>query len=427
MLNSSSVSANPNVDSTYDAINSACSSGLVSTQMQEDCIPFSSNLLQGSGGTFAAYEQINPELATKALSVSRQGRNTQVRNLESRMSDLNEEDRGPSTFKWPGMHDDGRSLPGELLTSINGRQHKGNGASADHGLLASKLSAFAIGSISVGSKDKNELESGLDFNAYAITIGADYRIDNQFFVGGALGLNKNQADLVDFDGELDTQGRSLSLYSTYYSTQNYFIDLVFTYGSNDFDQRRSIVYPLSQSEQVNQTLESDYGGDTYSLFIGAGYDFNHGQFAYGPRIDMEYVKSKVDEFTEKVSDPDANGSSWGTQVSNTDQTWLTLNLGGKVDYTQSLTQGVLISYARLNWTYEFKDNAQILSAHFVSDPQANKINISTDNPDRSYWQLGVGVSMLFQNGIVGFIDYGALIGNDDWSHRNISLGMRMEF
>jgi outer membrane autotransporter protein len=415
-----SIRANPNVYSTADTILLACSGEQISTQMQEDCAPFIPSGLQGSFSANPAFSQINPELATKALGISRQGRNTQVRNLESRMSDLSEEDRDLSSFMDSVRHD-------EILTSFNDYRHKGKGASADHGLLDSKLSAFAIGDIGLGSKDQNEFESGLDFDHYGITIGADYRIDNHFFVGGAFGINKTQAELVNFDGDLDTLGYSLSLYSTYYSTQNYFIDFVFTYGSNDFDQRRSIVYTISESEDVNQTLKSDYDGDIYSLFVGSGYDFYHGPFAYGPRLDIEYARSKIEEFTEKASDPDANGGAWGAQVSSTDQTWLTLNLGAKIDYTQSLAQGVLISYARLNWTYEFKDNAQILSAHFVSDPEANKITISTDNPDKSYWQLGLGVSMLLQDGVVGFVDYNTLIGNDDWSQRNISLGARVEF
>ncbi|MEJ2622254.1 MAG: hypothetical protein P8163_18990, partial [Candidatus Thiodiazotropha sp.] len=61
------------------------------------------------------------------------------------------------------------------------------------------------------------------------------------------------------------------------------------------------------------------------------------------------------------------------------------------------------------------------------DPSPQAIEISSEDPDRDYMRLRVGSSAQFQNGLVGFIDFGTLLANSRWSSSNVSLGVRMEF
>ncbi|MCU7931085.1 MAG: autotransporter domain-containing protein [Candidatus Thiodiazotropha sp. (ex Codakia rugifera)] len=418
---------NPNVISTSEVIGEACPSGRISARMQEDCNAVVGAAIDGDSGTRTALFQITPEPATKANNTTRQGGETQTRNIGSRITALRAGARGLS-FKGLDLQIDDQNLPIEMLVQAykDGRRH-GGGASADNPLLASRLGVFITGDIATGSKDETDLESGLDFDTYGITIGVDYRITDQFILGGAVGYIDTDAELENDGGDLDTQGVSLSLYGTYYSEQNFFVDFSATYGSNDFDQKRHIVYQLAGMPSVNQALKADYDGDMTSLFIGSGYDFNQGVWTFGPRADLEYVKSDVDGFTEEISDPSAPGGGWATRIGGTDQRWLTLNLGGKVSYTHGADWGVLIPYARLDWLHEFKDDSQVITAHFVSDPAGNAIQVETDNPDRDYLRLRFGTSAQFQNGVVGFIDFGTILAHSDWSAHTISAGLRMAF
>ncbi|MCU7880968.1 MAG: autotransporter domain-containing protein [Candidatus Thiodiazotropha sp. (ex Lucinoma aequizonata)] len=418
---------NPNVISTSEVIGEACPSGRISARMQEDCNVVLEAAINGDSSTRTALFQITPESATKANKTTRQGGETQTRNIGSRITALRAGARGLS-FRGLDLQIDDQNLPIKMLVQSykDGSRH-GGVTSADNPLLASRLGVFITGDIATGSKDETDLESGLDFDTYGITIGADYRITNQFILGGAVGYIDTNAELENNGSDLDTQGISLSLYGTYYSEQNFFVDFSATYGSNDFDQKRYIVYQLAGLADINQELKADYDGDMASLFIGSGYDFNQGVLTFGPRADLEYVKSDVDGFTEEISDPSAPGGGWATRISATDQRWLTLNLGGKISYTHSVDWGVLIPYARLDWLHEFKDDSQIITAHFVSDPAANAIQIETDNPDRDYLQLRFGTSAQFQNGVVGFINFGSILAHSDWNAHTISAGLRMEF
>ncbi len=417
---------NSNLISASEVIAEACPSGRISDRMQEDCNAVVDAAAQNDSSTASALLQITPESASKANKTARQGGEAQTRNLGSRIKALRAGARGLS-FQGLDLRIDDQTLPVELISQAFDQGRYGAGASADNSLLDSRLGVFVTGDISTGGKDETDLESGLDFNTFGITFGADYRITNQFILGGALGYIDSNSELDNDAGEIDTQGYSLSLYGTYYSNLNYFVDFSASYGSNNFDQSRRIDYTLTGLADVNQKLTADYDGDMYTLFVGSGYDFARDAWTFGPRADLEYIKSNVDGFTEDVSDASADGGGWATRVDSTDQKWLTLNLGAKVSYTHSADWGILIPYTRLDWLHEFQEDSQVISAHFVDDPAGNTIRIETDDPDRDYLRLRIGTSAQFQNGTVGFIDYGIIFGHRDWTSKTLSVGLRTEF
>ena len=416
----------PSVISTSDVIANACVSGRISQRMQTDCNALVEAASEGKSSTSTALLEITPERATLANKTTRQGGDSQSRNISRRMAAL----RGGATglsFQGLGMNIKGQSLPIDRLARqfLSGGQ--GGGASADSALLGSRLGIFVTGDISWGEKDDTELESGLDFKTYGITAGADYRITDRFILGGAVGYMSEKADLNDDGGDLDTSGYSFSIYGTYYSEKDYFIDFSTTYGKNDFDQTRRLRYQLDGLANVDQEISADYNGDMYGFSIGSGYDFNRGGWTFGPRVDLDYLKSEVDGFSEQASSPDADGGGWATRIDGNDQEWLTLQLGGRVSYAHSTTWGVLIPYGRLDWLHEFKDNSQIITGYFMDDPGGNPINIFTDDPDRDYLRLRLGLSAHLQDGVTGFIDYGTILANSQWSGNTISAGFRVEF
>jgi outer membrane autotransporter protein len=416
---------NPNIMSLGTVIGEACPSGRISDRMQQDCNDVVGAATGGDANTASALRQVTPESATKANRSSRQGGEAQIRNLGSRIAALRAGARGLSFQGLDLLIDDQNFSIDTIAQAYQGQ--RGAGASGDNPLMESRLGIFITGDISTGSKDETDLETGLDFDTYGITMGADYRISSNFILGGAIGYVDTNTELENDIAEIDTQGFSLNLYGTYYAEQNYFVDFSLGYGVNNFDQSRSINYQLNGLANVNQNLSADYDGDTLSFFVGSGYDFNRGAWTFGPRADLEYLKSNVDSFTEKASSPNADGGGWATRVDDSDQTWLTLKLGGRLAYTHSADWGVLIPYTRLDWLHEFEDDSQIVSAYFVGDPNGQAIQIETDDPDRDYLRLRLGTSAQFKNGMVGFIDYSTILAQSDWTSNTISLGFRTEF
>jgi outer membrane autotransporter protein len=415
---------NPNLGALAEVIGEACPSGRLDEQLQADCNDLVGAADNGDPNTASALSQVAPEAATKANNSSQQGGQAQIRNLGSRIASLRAGASGVS-FQGLDLLIDDKTF--SIDTIAQAHKQRGGGASSDNPLMENRLGFFITGDIATGSRDETDLESGLDFVTFGLTMGVDYRINLNFILGGALGYVDTSTELDNDAAEIDTQGYSLNLYGTYYAVQNYFVDFSLGYGANNFDQSRRVNYQLDGLANVDQKLSADYDGSTLSLFIGSGYDFSNGAWSFGPRADLEYLKSDVDGFTEKVSNPDADGGGWATRVDESDQTWLTLKLGGRLAYTHSADWGILIPYTRLDWLHEFEDDAQVFSAYFVGDPNAQAIRIESDDPDRDYLRLRLGTSAQLKNGMVGFIDYGTILAHSDWTSHTISIGFRSEF
>jgi len=88
---------------------------------------------------------------------------------------------------------------------------------------------------------------------------------------------------------------------------------------------------------------------------------------------------------------------------------------------------VLLPQVRLEWEHEFKNDARLLTARFVNDPLRQAIRFTTDNPDRNYVNIGVGLSATFRGGISAFIDYETVVALANVTRHDITVGMRGEF
>ncbi|RKZ43918.1 MAG: hypothetical protein DRQ58_12020 [Gammaproteobacteria bacterium] len=258
-------------------------------------------------------------------------------------------------------------------------------------------------------------------------LGIDYRFNDQFVLGGALGYMKTDTDLDNDGGDLDSNGYIMTAYGTYYDEQNYYIDFSVTYGVNDFDQKRHMSYQFQNQGSANQFAKADYDSDMLTLFVAGGYNFNYGSWMLGPRLSLEYIDINIDDFTEKMSDPNGSGAGWGTNIDDTDQQWLTLKLGGKISYAYSTSWGVLTPYSSIDWLHEFKGESQVINGSFVEDPANTSFSLYTESPDKNYFQFTVGVSAVLPGGMIGYLNYDTILSNDLWSKDSINAGIRLEF
>jgi outer membrane lipase/esterase len=111
-----------------------------------------------------------------------------------------------------------------------------------------------------------------------------------------------------------------------------------------------------------------------------------------------------------------------------DQDWdsLTTTLGGGASYASSRDWGVLIPFARVAWVHEFENDSQKMKAFYTVDPQQNNLVAQTDDPDRDYFELGIGVSAVMRGGLQAFFDYQTLLGYSDLTDHIFTIGIRSE-
>jgi outer membrane autotransporter protein len=299
----------------------------------------------------------------------------------------------------------------------------GGAASADSGF--SRLGFFVNGDLQFGDKDATARESGFDFDSRGITAGLDYRLSDRSVVGAAFGFNNADADIDNNGGNLDADGYSLSLYGSFYPTDTTYVDVSLTRGWNEFEQRRNIVF--NAGTPVSQVASSNPDGDYWTGSIGAGMQFNHQAWTYGPHARFEVTRADVDGFSETMSNPAAAGNGLGLRINDQSFRSTTLALGGSVSYAMSTGWGVLLPMADVEYVHEFSNDGDSITGTFVNDPTATAFNLRLDDGDSSYFRVGFGASAQFAQGRSAFVYYQGLLGYDDLSSHSISAGLRLEF
>jgi outer membrane autotransporter protein len=247
-------------------------------------------------------------------------------------------------------------------------------------------------------------------------------------VGASLGYNQQDTELTGDGGNVDTDGFSVSAYTTWFQQNNWYIDGVLTAGSNDYDLQRRIRYDIvgaTGTTNVDQVARASTSGDTLSAAFSFGRDFQRGALSFGPYLRGMYTRVDFDSYAEEL---DAGpGAGLGLAVDARELTSMTGVLGGKLTYAMSRDWGILMPHFQLEWEHEFEDDPQQLVARFLHDPTGTAIRVEGDEVDTDYYNIGIGLSALFTNGRSAFLYYEHLAGSEGLSQDNLSLGVRIEF
>lgn len=371
--------------------------------------------------------EITVDDAGAASEISESGINTQKNNLFSRLGALR---KGATGLDLSGftLNIDGLALSESTLPSdLNPLETGGAAGDEENSLLANeKIGVFIGGTISLGDKDKTDNEDGFEFTTRGLTAGVDYRLNDQAVIGSAIGYSSTDTDIDSNGGEIDSDSLSLSVYGTYYRTDNYFIEGILSYAWNNFDQNRNISYQLVGQDAVNQTAYADYDGDQLSIALGTGMHINKGALTLTPTGKLEYIDTNIDSYGEKINGTGA-GSGWGVALDDQNLDSMTLTLGINATYAISQNWGVLLPQASVEWVKEFEDDSRLVSGYFLGDQTQEKFILNMDEVDNSYFNLRLGVSGQFENGATGYAYYQRLIGYSNLSVDTIGLGFRWSF
>ena len=295
----------------------------------------------------------------------------------------------------------------------------------------SRWGFFATGTIGRGSRNPGQVDPGGDFDNYGLTAGVDYRITNSLILGAALGFNRNDSQLNQNLGELNSRGYSLSAYGTWFNDKNYYADAVLTLGRNSTDIARRINYTLPSLSGGTTTIDQIATGapdsDQQSLALSVGKDFNRGAWSFGPYLRGTYTKLDFDGYIERMSDPTGPGGGLALEVDDRRLSSMQAVLGGKLSYTMSTSWGVLMPSMQVEYVQEFEDDADGLVTRFAYDPTNSNIIINGDQVDTNFLNIGIGLSGVFANGRSGYLYYEHVAGKDRTSQGSLALGIRIEF
>ncbi|MGA1372146.1 MAG: autotransporter domain-containing protein, partial [Pseudomonadales bacterium] len=369
----------------------------------------------------AALEALSPEEVANTLNTVLRFTTVQHGNLSQRINGLRYGVK-PIDFSGVNLQFDQHFIAGrDIERALEGLI--GGAASADEDFA--RWGFFGNAAMNRGDKDATSNDAGFDFDGTVLSFGADYRLKDNLFIGGALGYNDLTADF-QAGGGLDFQSISASIFGTWLYEEQGYVDALVTYGQSETETERLVRYDDAIGS-VDRMAKGDADGTQLLASIGGGWDFARGALIFGPHVGFNYVEATVDKFDETG----AQGANLSIPEQETRS--LTGNLGMHLSYTFTPSFGVLVPNARLDWVREFEDQAETVNVRFVNDRFSQDpldpslpFAVQNDAPDGEYLSWSVGASAQFVNGIAAFINYRGNAMQKDITLGELTLGVRME-
>lgn len=349
-----------------------------------------------------AVQQISPD---ETLSLSKVGSNAsqvQTQMVSSRMMQLGS---GISTAAQGG------------LTWSGGRQ----GGAAGDGDLFSKIGFFGSLQLEDANKDTSQDETGFDYQANSLALGADYAISQNWFMGGAFGLTVNDLDYKHNGGKVEADIYTFIAFSTYH-LGNFNFDAQLGGGNSNIDIYRYMNYATSSSNYFDASTAGQTSGNQWFLSLQTQYMWSNNAITLYPAAKISYSGSRVKGY----ADNDAGG--WEVVLDDQKAQKFTLETGIQATYAITTSWGVLVPNAELNIFANIDSSQDTVSGYFAYAP-SNSLGfaMNAEEPDSVYYQLGLGSSVLFPGGNTGFIGIRQTLGYEDFSAFQFQAGMRMEF
>lgn len=292
----------------------------------------------------------------------------------------------------------------------------------------SPWSYYLNGDFNNGNKEQTTREDAFDFMSNGLTLGTDYRLGNNAFIGTALSYSNLDLniDYKNYDDGTNINTYNLSLYGSLYKGEAY-INALFGFGLNQIENTR-YVPALTGTSITNLTLSESVPVTGYtnatamSLSLSGGSDHPIGPFTlshYG-QLDMSSVT--IADYNEEGDSPLL------LHVAEENISTFSFTLGTQVNRTDGYSFGVITEFIRLDWRHEFDTQGRSVDTYYVYDSFDDKSTFKapSDKPDADYYSLGGGLSVVLPRGIQVFAYYEKLFDLQYYDNQFFSLGIRAE-
>lgn len=408
---------NENTAGLANTVFGACSGGAnVGTQFQEDCTLLVVGGTEDASGTAGALTSLTPDQIQAPRTASMQQVKAGIGVVTMRMESLR------LASRMPGF------APNALVASNPLFGATGGGASGD--MQIGRGGAFFNLKYLDAEQDSNQYTSGYDQDSLRFMFGADYRLRDNLIIGLSGNYASGSTDYWLDKGDMDTSTWGLGLYGTQYWEGGAFVEGTLGYDVSDYDMTRRIDYSIETNgvlTHVRQKAISTPESGTFYATLSGGYNIEAGSLIFTPALSLNYLRNDIDSYRERMSDPTAPGGSLAIAYDSQTYTSFNSRLGFMVARAFSSSVGVWVPQLSLDWVHEFSGDQDRIDARFVSDLSATPLIISTTNPDRNYFDLGLGISGQFAQGRSAFLAINKLIGYEDVESYTISGGVRLEF
>lgn len=323
---------------------------------------------------------------------------------------------------------DGQSLSIGRLQNMIEHELSGGGASADDSFgLDSGFGIFINGNVDFGDRKSSVNQQGYDNDGAGVTIGADYRFTDNFFMGLAVGYNSNDTEYESNRGELSSSTYSAIVYATYNQPAGYFFDTVLRYGHSTFEGERNFNTGLGPvSPNLQEKALSDYDANDYSIELETGYEFVFKGLSIQPYAGASVVYGEVNSYQEAAGSANTAGFLFGLEKQRVYSAQTIV--GADLSYVINTRYAVLIPRFNFAWHHDFlNEYPRIVDSYTLGQQSTTTVTVFSDTPDADFYKIGGGVSATLPYGISSFVNYSTLLSTRYITSHNINFGLRWSF
>jgi uncharacterized protein YhjY with autotransporter beta-barrel domain len=276
-----------------------------------------------------------------------------------------------------------------------------------------------------------QYEAGRTSSGYGGLLGVDHRFGAKALAGVAVRYQE-QSGTIESGGHFSTHTPGARVYGSWLPVDGLFFDADAGFDRRGLDTVRivglkvitfghggpgNVSYNPPLAPVASNTHERVTSGD-----VQTGYDFRFGGLAVGPRVALAYAHSVLNPYVESGDTP--------MTLAFDDQTRTSVRslVGFQVTQTINGRAGVLVPQLNANWVHEYRDDQQLLSAHFAEDlrPDPTQLRFLDNPPDRDWFVFRLSTVAVLPHGFSLFVAAEASAGNTYVQRYVASLGARLE-
>jgi uncharacterized protein with beta-barrel porin domain len=238
----------------------------------------------------------------------------------------------------------------------------------------------------------NDGYTGYDYFMRGATLGFDHNLTDKFFAGVSAGYSRADVDLDHHQGSGYIKSLYGSIYGSYFY-KNLYIDGIFSYGKNWYDNHRLITIGTDQRKAY-----SKHDGNLFSAYLQGGYYFDIKKWLIGPFVSLQYIYLDEEGFNEKGAD----GVSLRIDSRQTNS--LVSELGLRVARVFKTKYGSLIPEVSAAWLHDFDIDDRMITSSFTGSPGAS-FSIKGQDVERNGATLGAGITFVHKSGLSTSLKY----------------------
>lgn len=272
----------------------------------------------------------------------------------------------------------------------------------------SRWGFFASGHGEFVDVETTSAAAGYDTRSAGLTLGVDYRVEDNWLLGVTAGGVDTKADLAN-DGRVDVNGGKGGLYATWFD-QGIYLDAAVGGGYNSYETRRDALDGYAKGSTSGAELDA---------LLGGGFEFKREKLTIGPTLALQYTFVGIDGFTE-------SGSAAPLRLDDNDSHSLASRVGARAAYEWTTRGLTLRPEVQIEWQHEYLDTDRALDSRFASGVgtlfQVRSVSIGRDSVP-----VTAGLSVRLSQRVSASAYYSGQFARANYTSHGVNGGFRFDF